>query len=220
MHSSSSEIIVGARSSILSKVQVEEVYTLLQAYHPDVIFEKKWFQTRGDLDQDTSLTSLEKTDFFTKEIDEAVLQGVCHVGIHSAKDLPDPMPVGLCVVACTKGLDPSDVLVLREGEDWSRLRLGSRIGTSSLRRQRNICDLRNDFVCVDIRGTIDKRLALLDEGVCDGVVMAKAALLRLGIRRNMVPIEGEVSPMQGRLAIVAKTFDADMQALFSCLHNL
>lgn len=105
MRSSAKEIVVGARSSPLSQVQVDEVYALLQNYYPDVTFVKKWFQTQGDLDQSTSLVSMEKTDFFTKEVDQAVLQGVCRIGIHSAKDLPEPMPLGLTVVACTQGVD-------------------------------------------------------------------------------------------------------------------
>ncbi|MBX9924248.1 MAG: hydroxymethylbilane synthase [Rhabdochlamydiaceae bacterium] len=219
MRSSAKEIVVGARSSPLSQVQVDEVYALLQNYYPEVTFVKKWFQTQGDLDQSTSLVSMEKTDFFTKEVDQAVLQGVCRIGIHSAKDLPEPMPLGLTVVACTQGVDPSDVLVLRDGETWENLPLGAKIGTSSLRRERNIYALRSDFICMDIRGTIEKRLSLLDAGTCDGLVIAKAALLRLRLERNMFPLEGEISPMQGRLAIVAKTSDVEMQELFLCLHK-
>ncbi len=219
MHSSVKEIVVGARSSALSQIQVQEIYLLLQNYHPDVVFVKKWFQTQGDLDLQTSLTSLEKTDFFTKEIDDAVLQGLCQVGIHSAKDLADPLPQGLRVVAYTQSIDPSDVLVLREGETLDQLPFQAKIGTSSLRRERNICALRQDLICRDIRGTIEKRLALLDEGVCDGLVVAKAALIRLGIARNTLPLDGEIAPMQGRLAVVAKTSDMDMQKIFLCLHR-
>lgn len=219
MHSSVKEIVVGARSSALSQIQVQEIHLLLQNYHPDVVFVKKWFQTQGDLDLQTSLTSLEKTDFFTKEIDDAVLQGLCQVGIHSAKDLADPLPNGLTVVAYTQSIDPSDVLVLREGMTLQQLPFQAKIGTSSVRRERNIRALRQDLICMDIRGTIEKRLALLDEGICDGLVIAKAALIRLGICRNTLPIEGEISPMQGRLAVVAKTSDMDMQKIFLCLNQ-
>jgi porphobilinogen deaminase len=76
------------------------------------------------------------------------------------------------------------------------------------------------LICVDIRGTIEKRLALLDAGFCDGLVVAKAALLRLGIQRKTLALEGAVSPMQGRLAVVARTSDVEMRELFSCLHTL
>lgn len=219
MHLSIKEIVVGARSSPLSQVQVDEIYCLLQNHHPDVVFVKKWFETQGDLDQSVSLSALEKTDFFTKEIDEAVLQGLCDVGIHSAKDLPDPLPIGLVVVAYTEGIDPSDVLVLRKGETLQGLPLGAKIGTSSLRREKNVRDLRDDLICKEVRGTIEKRLALLDEGVYDGLVMANAALLRLKFKRNTVLVPGEVSPMQGRLAVVAKSSDVPMQELFSCLNK-
>ena len=217
---SAKEIIVGARSSLLSRAQVEEVLLLLLKHHPDVFFLPKWFATTGDLDLKTSLTHLEKTDFFTKEIDEAVLQGTCRIGIHSAKDLPESLPDSLCIIAYTKGVDPSDVLVLRSSERLETLPLGAKIGTSSLRREKNIKALRPDLVCMDIRGTIDARLKALDDGEFDGVVMAQAALIRLKLNRNTLLLPGESSPLQGRLAIVANKEDEEMKELFSCLHSI
>ena len=214
------EIAVGARSSLLSRAQVEEVLLLLLNYHPDVSFLPKWFETTGDLDLKTSLTHLEKTDFFTKEIDEAILQGICRIGIHSAKDLPESLPASLCIIAYTKGVDPSDVLVLRSSERLETLPLGAKIGTSSLRREKNIKALRPDLVCMDIRGTIDARLKALDDGEFDGVVMAQAALIRLKLNRNTLLLPGESSPLQGRLAIVANKEDEEMKELFSCLHSI
>ena len=122
-------------------------------------------ETTGDKDQKTSLRTLEKTDFFTKEIDELQLAGGCRISIHSAKDLPDPLPKGLTMVALTQGVDPSDSLVLRENETIESLPHGAKMGTSSARREKNIRDLRSDFICVDVRGNIQARLALLDQGV-------------------------------------------------------
>ncbi len=212
------EIRVGARSSPLSRAQVEEVLSLLQKHQPDVCFSPQWFETSGDLDLKTSLIHLEKTNFFTKEIDDAVIRGICRIGIHSAKDLPDPLPEPLCIIACTQGVDPSDVLVLREGESLESLPHGAKIGTSSLRREKNIKALRPDLICVDIRGPIDTRLGLLDQGEVDGVIMANAALIRLKLIRNTLPISGECSPLQGRLAIVAKKDDEEMKELFACLN--
>ncbi len=221
MLSSVKKISVGARSSKLSQVQVEEVLLLLQQHYSDVVFLPKWFKTTGDIDLKTSLTSMEKTNFFTKEIDEAVLKGECRIGVHSAKDLPEVLPGSLQVVAYTQGIDPSDVLVLRDQESLNMLKVSAKIGTSSLRREKNIKALRADLQCVDIRGPIEERLALLDRGEFDGVIMAKAALIRLKLlQRNMVVIPGESSPMQGRLAIVAKKEDEEMKELFSCLHHL
>jgi hydroxymethylbilane synthase len=212
------EITTCARSSPLSRAQVEEVLSLLLQHHPDVSFSPKWFETSGDLDLKTPLTRLEKTNFFTKEIDEAVIQGICRIGIHSAKDLPEVLPDPLCVIAYTKGVDPSDVLVLREGESLDALPISAKIGTSSLRREKNIKALREDLICVDIRGPIDTRLALLDQGKFDGVIMAHAALIRLKLVRNTFLLPGESSPLQGRLAIVAKKEDEEMKELFACLN--
>jgi len=213
------EIIVGARSSPLSRVQVEEVFSLLKIHHPDVCFKAQWFQTSGDLDQKTSLYSMEKTDFFTKEIDEAVLKGQCRIGIHSGKDLPDPLPKGLKLVACTQGINPSDVVVLRDGESLETLKVGAKVGTSSFRREKNIKEVRSDLLCMDIRGPIERRLALLDSGEVDALIMAKAALIRLKIFKNEIELPGEVCPMQGRLAVVAQENDREIESLFSCIHS-
>src|SRR5690348_1871807 len=95
---------------------MEEVLQELLQFHPDVEFEPIWIVTTGDRDLKTSLRSLEKTDFFTKEIDALQLSGGCRISVHSAKDLPDPLPKGLVIAALTRGVDPSDSIVLRSGE--------------------------------------------------------------------------------------------------------
>ncbi|MBS0653468.1 MAG: hydroxymethylbilane synthase [Verrucomicrobia bacterium] len=214
--SSSDKLIVrvGARQSRLSRVQVAEVLQELRAFHPHVDFEPVWLETTGDRDLSTSLRTLDKTDFFTKEIDQKQLQGEFRISIHSAKDLPDPLASGLRVVALTKGVDSSDVIVLRK--DY--LPVGAKIGTSSVRREQNIRDLRSDLVCADIRGTIDSRLQQLDAGIFDGVVMAEAALIRLGLTdRKRINLPGESAALQGQLAVVARANDEEMAQLFSSI---
>ncbi len=206
---------VAARSSVLSRAQVQEVLQELRQFHPHIEFDTNWVETTGDRDLNTSLRTLEKTDFFTKEIDALLLSGKCRLAIHSAKDLPEPLPQGLIVVALTQGLDPSDVIVLRDGDT---LFPAAKIGTSSARREQNILALRSDLICVDIRGTILQRLALLDTGIVDGVVMAEAALIRLNLtQRNRIPLPGERAALQGQLAIVALETDVEMKNLFHCL---
>lgn len=189
---------VAARSSALSKAQVEEVFSEL-----NLSFIPCWVETRGDLDKKTSLKNLDKTDFFTKEVDELVLKGVCDISIHSAKDLPDPLPEGLKVIALTKGIDSSDSLVMRAGES---IRPGMTIGLSSQRREENLKKRDPTFQFKDIRGTIEERLRLLDSKEVDGVVIAECALIRLKLTHlNRVKLEGETAPLQGRLAILAKS---------------
>ena len=137
--------------------------------------------------------------------------------MHSAKDLPEPLPQGLEIVALTEGVDPSDVVVLRAGETLQSL-AQYRIGTSSLRREQNVRELRGDLQCVDIRGSILDRLRQLDEGLFDGVVMAEAALIRLGLTgRNRIALSGERAPLQGQLAVLARQGDEEMRELFRCL---
>lgn len=208
-------IKVGARDSKLSRAQVEEILRELLAFHPHVVFDPIWMKTTGDHDLKTSLKTLGKTDFFTKELDEKLLSRDIQIAIHSAKDLPDPLPSGLKVVALTRGVDPSDSLVFNEAE----LPQGARIGTSSQRREEMLLKWRPDLKCVDIRGTIDHRLSLLDRGDLEGLVVAEAALIRLKLtHRKRMPLDGDTAFLQGRLAVVARDDDAQMEELFSCLH--
>ena len=214
------EIFVGARDSRLSRAQVKEVEEELRKQGQEVCFKAVWIDTPGDRDLKTSLTHLEKTDFFTQDIDHKQLRGDIRIAIHSAKDLPDPLPKGLRLVALTKGVDNSDVLVLRKGESLEGLPKGARIGTSSLRRIEALKELRNDLLPVDIRGTIDHRLIQLMTHRYDGVILAKAALIRLDLMSlNMIPLKGEPALHQGRLAVVAREEDADMHLLFSLIHK-
>jgi len=211
---SSGCLCIGARSSKLSQAQVWEVHRELTLFHPDVEFIPHWVVTTGDQDLKTSLRSLDKTDFFTKEVDTLQLEGKIRISIHSAKDLPEPMKEGLTIVALTRGVDPSDSLVY----NTDPLPHGAIIGTSSVRRQQNLLEWRSDLKCVDIRGNIEQRLALLDEGKVDGVVIAEAALIRLNLtHRKRMSLKSEVALLQGQLAVIARSDDEEMRELFGCI---
>src|ERR1700733_2368499 len=153
------EITVGARGSQLSEAQVWEVHRELLQHHPRIQFKPTWITTMGDKDKKTSLRDLDKTDFFTREVDQMQLQGQFRISIHSAKDLPEPLASGLKIVAVTKGVDPSDVLVYNQELPEHAL-----IATSSHRREQNIKEWKEGFRFADIRGTIPERLAILDSG--------------------------------------------------------
>ncbi len=209
------DITVGARGSLLSKAQVEEVYQEIHRFFPEIKFHPIWITTKGDQDKTTSLKTLERTNFFTDEIDRRQAAGEFRISVHSAKDLPQPLHPDLEVVALTKGVDPSDSLVVKE----LPLRAGARIGTSSERREVFLKNWRNDLEFVDVRGTIDERLRFLDRGVMDGVVIAEAALIRLKLTdRPRIHLPCEPAAMQGRLAIVARKNDAEMKRVFQALH--
>ena len=147
-----------------------------------------------------------------------LLQGRCRIAIHSAKDLPEPLPEGLALVAVTRGVDASDALVFRSGGGLAALPPGSRVGASSARREEAVLALRPDLRMVDIRGTIEKRLALLHERAIDALVVAEAALIRLGLTHlTRIALPGPTAPLQGQLAVVARSGDIDMERLFSLL---
>lgn len=207
-------IIAGARESPLSQAQFQEISTLL----PERIFTPLYFKTIGDIDLKTSLRTLDKTDFFTKEIDEALLQGKCRIAIHSAKDLPEPLPEGLELIALTRGVDASDSLVFKEGYTLTSIPPGALIATSSKRREQAVLALRNDLTFCDIRGTIQQRLAQMDAGPIKGVVIAEAALIRLKLDHlPRITLPGPSTPLQGQLAVIARKDDFEMKALFSPL---
>jgi hydroxymethylbilane synthase len=216
----SSHIIAGARRSPLSQAQLQEVLQEIQTHHPEIAFQPVFVDTKGDRDQKTSLRTLDKTDFFTKELDDMLLTGKIHIAIHSAKDLPEPLPQGLCIAAITRGLDPSDSLVLRQGERLQSLVPDAIVATSSERREEAVRQLRSDLRFVDLRGTIADRLVKLDKGEADGVVVAECALIRLGLTHlNRIRLPGNTVPMQGQLAIVVREDDSEMRTLFSCIDS-
>lgn len=211
-------ISVGGRSSPLSLAQIDEVLRELHRFYPYVEFDCRHVATQGDKDLTTSLRGLEKTDFFTREIDEMLVAGECRIAIHSAKDLPHRLPDGLAVAAITYGVDPSDALVFRKDDSLQTLAPHARVGTSSARRDEVVRALRPDLELVDIRGTIGQRLAKLESGEVDAVIIAEAALIRLGLQhlpRMLLP--GKTAENQGKLAIVARSDDEEMLNLFRCL---
>lgn len=211
-------ITIGSRGSPLAKVQVDEVLKEITLHHPSVQFSCHFLETTGDKDQKTSLRTLDKTDFFTKEIDNMLLTGLCRLGIHSAKDLPDPIPEGLTMIALTKGIDSSDSLVLQQGKNLSSFTSAPLIATSSVRREESVLQLIPHAIFRDIRGTIQQRLKVLEENQIDGVVIAEAALIRLGLTHlNRFTLPGETTPFQGQLAVIARSDDAEMKELFSCI---
>lgn len=205
-------IHVAARSSRLSRAQVVEVLRELNGFYPHIHFTTSWVATTGDRDLTTSLRLLDKSDFFTREIDEMLLGKECRIAIHSAKDLPDPLSEGLQIVAVTRGVDASDSLVLRPDTELADIRL---VGVSCSRREEAVRKLVPHARFSDIRGTVDHRLEQLEQGFFDAIVVAEAALIRLGLTYlNRIRLDGQVAPWQGRLAVLARQEDQEMEQLF------
>ncbi|OED35766.1 uroporphyrinogen-III C-methyltransferase [PVC group bacterium (ex Bugula neritina AB1)] len=200
-----------ARSSPLSIKQVEEVKRLKK----DIELEIDTLWTFGDKDKASSLRSNISGDFFTRELDEKILRGKADIAIHSAKDLPVPLHPELRVIALLKGHDSSDSLVSKNGETLKELPQGACIATSSDSRQNAVAALRSDLTFRDVRGTIEERIAQVDEGYADAVVVATCALKRLNMEKRIsevLPIE--TYPLQGHLAIVAHRSRPDLVKLW------
>lgn len=204
----------------MSKAQFHEVQRELKKHYPSICLEPIFIDSFGDKNLSISLRTLDKTDFFTRELDQMLLQHQCRIAIHSAKDLPEPLPEGLKVVAITTGVDSSDSLVMRKRNTLGNLKHGALIATSSARREEAVKQLRADFRFTDIRGTIEQRLTKLENREVDGVVIAEAALIRLNLTHlNRVTLPGETTPLQGQLAIVARSDDKEMENHFACLDS-
>jgi hydroxymethylbilane synthase len=209
------EITVGARNSRLSQEQVFEVWREITVFHQNVRFHPIWTITGGDKDRVTPLWKVFKTDFFTQEIDEKLLREEIRIAIHSAKDLPSPLPKGLSLIALTKGIDSRDSLVIHPKTSFAELPPNARVGSSSKRRSAAMKKLRADLLAVDIRGTIDERLELVYTGVVDAVIIAEAALIRLKLTYlHRIFLDHETDPLQGKLAVIARTDDQEMFSLF------
>jgi hydroxymethylbilane synthase len=160
-----------------------------------------FIKSHGDLDKKTSLRGLDKTDFFTREVDALVLSHQADFAIHSAKDLPENLPDGLHIKALTRGQDPADSLVIRDNASLDEIQW---VATSSERREEAVKILLPNAKFVDIRGTIHERLEKLSQGEVDGVVIAEAALIRLGLNPRRFLLPGPTTPFQGQLAIVGR----------------
>ncbi len=189
---------VGSRGSPLARAQVAEVLEAMRYFDARTQFAVQWVETVGDRDRTTSLQTLGKSDFFTRELDEGLLAGHFDAAIHSAKDLPE-LPRGLEIAAITQGVDPADSLVVHR----EPIR---RVGVTSARRIEAVRALIGDFEPVDLRGTIGERLARRD---IDALVVPEAALLRLKLEIPRRRLEGETTPLQGQLAIVVRSGESE-----------
>ncbi|MBI5143573.1 MAG: hydroxymethylbilane synthase [Candidatus Omnitrophica bacterium] len=197
---------IGTRTSPLALRQVDEVAAYLKKSDPGFRFKIVGIDTYGDKDKFTPISDIEGSDFFTREIENALLKGRIDFAVHSAKDMPDAIPEGLHIAAITKSIDPYDALVSKGNLKLDELPFVARIGTSSLRRKQQLKSYRNDFEIVDIRGNIEERLKLLDnDSKLDAIVIAACALVRLGLEHRIsqrIPFEIlRPHPLQGSLAI-------------------
>src|SRR5499427_1772816 len=168
-------LVIASRGSQLALWQARWVASQLTAAGHECRIEI--IKTTGDKITDVPLAKVGTKGLFTKEIEEALLDGSADLAVHSLKDLPTELPPGLVVAATPPREDPRDAVV---GMRLADLPQGARVGTSSLRRSAQLKKLRPDLVIESVRGNVDTRLRKLDEGQYDAIVLAAAGLKRLG----------------------------------------
>ena len=206
------KIRVIARGSRLSRLQVEEVFKNF----PKLAYEIKYLESYGDKNQQISLLNGEApADIFTRELDDAIRQGDADIAIHSAKDLPYPLPEDIEVIALFPAFDTTDSLVSRDHKKLAELPAGSIIGTSSPLRKKGLNELRPDLTIKGIRGCIEERVQQVKDGKYDAAIVATCALKRLGMEDEIAEVlPFPTHPLQGFLAITAKK-GSDLKQAFA-----
>ena len=217
-------VVIGSRGSILALAQANLVKNSLEANYPDFTFEIKEIVTSGDKDLksnwENSNASLKS--FFTKEIEQELLDGQIDIAVHSMKDMPAVSPKGLICGAIPDREDARDVLISKNGF-LVTLPQGAKIGTSSLRRVMNLKAIRPDFKIKHLRGNIHTRLKKLETEDYDAIILAAAGLKRVGLTDKISEyLNGEVfppAPAQGVLYIQCRENDEEIKGILKSIHN-
>ncbi len=181
-----STLRIATRKSALALWQAEHVAALLRAAHPGLAVELVPLSTRGDEILDQPLATIGGKGLFLKELEVAMLEGRAELAVHSLKDVPAQLESGFTLPAILPRADAADAFVSNHHADLAALPHGARVGTSSLRRQAQLRALRPDLVLRDLRGNVGTRLAKLDAGDYDAIVLACAGLERLGLASRIV----------------------------------
>jgi hydroxymethylbilane synthase len=217
-------VLIGTRGSPLALWQADHVRAGLLAAHGGALEPAlSVITTSGDRIQERPLREFGGKGLFTKEIDEALLEGRVDMAVHSMKDLPTELPAGLAIAAVLRRADPRDAFISRAAASLAALPPGAVVGTSSLRRQAQVKRARPDLRVIDLRGNVETRLAKLDEGRADATLLAKAGLDRLGIASQATAILSteEMLPAvaQGAIGVVARTDDDATRAVLAPLND-
>ena len=221
-------IRIGTRGSDLALWQANHVKQQLEQLGATVSIQI--ISTQGDRIQDLSFDKLEGKGFFTKEIEQALLENVVDLAIHSHKDLETNPPEGLCIVAVSEREDPAELLLIHpnaveENRLWN-LKKGGIIGTSSARRKSQVLAHRPDLVIKELRGNVPTRIAKLRNGEYDAILLAKAGVSRLKLDLSdliVVRLDPKImvpAPAQGVLGLQIRSNDDRTKSLVSPLNNV
>ena len=220
---SAQKIRIATRKSPLAMWQAEHVASLLRKAHPGLTVELIGMSTQGDKILDTPLAKIGGKGLFVKELEQGMLNNRADIAVHSMKDVPVDLPDGLHLAVILEREDPRDAFVSNRYTSLAELPQGAVLGTSSLRRQCQLAELRPDLKIRSLRGNVNTRLSKLDDGKFDAIILAAAGLKRLGFKRRITAVlEPEQSlPAigQGAIGIECRTDDGSVNALIAPLHN-
>ncbi len=203
---------IGTRSSALALWQANWVRQRLEQAHPGLRINLVEIQTKGDKILDAPLSKIGDKGLFTREIERALLDKEIDLAVHSLKDLPTTLPLGLILGAVSEREDPRDALVSKGAASLDELPRGGTVATGSLRRRAQLLHVRPDLRVVDIRGNVQTRLRKFDESDWDGMIMARAGLVRLGLEEriacNLESAQMLSAVSQGALGLEIREGDA------------
>ena len=219
----SREIRIATRKSALALWQAEHVKAELEKAHPGLVVTLVPMVSRGDKLLDSPLSKIGGKGLFVKELETALLNNEADIAVHSMKDVPMAFPEGLDLYCICEREDPSDAFVSNTFACLDDLPAGSVVGTSSLRRQAQLLARRPDLKITFLRGNVNTRLAKLDAGEYDAIILASAGLIRLGFEdriRSRLTVEDSLpAGGQGAVGIECRTADAEVHELLKPLHH-
>lgn len=217
------EIRIATRKSALALWQAEYVKARLEAAHPGLRVSLVPMVSRGDKLLDAPLAKIGGKGLFVKELETALLEGEADIAVHSMKDVPMEFPEGLGLHCICEREDPRDAFVSNRFASLDELPAGSVVGTSSLRRQAQLLARRPDLRIQFLRGNVNTRLAKLDAGEYDAIILAAAGLIRLGfgarIRASLGVDDSLPAGGQGAVGIECRNADADILQLLAPLNH-
>ena len=214
---------IGTRGSKLALYQAHRTKRELEQAFPEYSFELEIIHTKGDKILDVALSKIGDKGLFTKEIEQALLDGRIDLAVHSMKDLPTLFPEGLKLGAVLERGEPREALVSTGKRSLSELTREDVIATSSVRRRAQLLRLNPAFQIVDIRGNVDTRIKKWKSGYCTAMVMAATGLQRLGLQENISelvdPAQLMPAPAQGIIAIENREGDSFVDSLLQKLNH-
>ena len=219
----SREIRIATRKSALALWQAEYVKARLEAAHPHITVSLVPMVSRGDKLLDAPLAKIGGKGLFVKELETALMENEADIAVHSMKDVPMEFPEGLGLYCICEREDPRDAFVSNHYENFDALPSGAVVGTSSLRRQAQLLARRPDLKIQFLRGNVNTRLAKLDAGEYDAIILAAAGLIRLGfgerIRASISVKDSLPAGGQGAVGIECRTGDTELHELLQCMND-